>query len=207
MQESEDFCPKVQPGDSETVQTSRFHTCSVALNEQHTRTKASSETIVGPSLFHTSPQTSGHVLYRPVSGPIVGGTKGIRRLTVRKSLSITPHWQGDNEEELGAPTVKKRLSALHGRGGRWVKGSSYVPAGHQSSQRGQGTKRVVVTVCRLQRPLHCCHDDDIVGKKPRRQTHEKFYFLLLLLPDKCEAAVWVLTMKLMSETLYNKGHN
>lgn len=68
--------------------------------------------------------------------------------------------------------VKKTLPALQWRGGRRVKGSWYVPAGHQSSQRGQGTKRVMVTVCRL---LHCCHDGDIVGKKPGRQTQEKFY--------------------------------
>lgn len=63
---------------------------------------------------------------------------------------------------MGAPPVEKTLSAPHGRGGRGVKGSSYVPAGHQSSQRAQGTKRAMGTVCRL---LHRCHDDDIVGEE------------------------------------------
>lgn len=60
-----------------------FHTCFVALNEQPTCAEASSEAIVGLSLFDTSQKTSGLIICcRFFSGPLLEGTKGSGRLTV-----------------------------------------------------------------------------------------------------------------------------
>lgn len=85
----------------ETLQTSLFHTYFVALNEQHTCTEASSEAIVGPSLFNASQKTSGLVLCCPVFRPIVGGQKeaGIwPSQSHSPSCCLLAAWHGDKEE-------------------------------------------------------------------------------------------------------------
>lgn len=74
-----------------------FHTCFVALNEQHTCAEASSEAIVG---LHCGPLFVPHLpkdiwthhllsFFFFFSGPLLGGTKANGRLTAGKSLSIT----------------------------------------------------------------------------------------------------------------------
>lgn len=116
----EDICSSDQ---LETLLMPLFHTCFVALNEQHARAEASSEAIVGLSLFDTSQKTSGLIICCPFFfRPIVGGDKRKRASDRRKSLSITlfPRCLTGRQRggRGGADGAEEAICSVAGRGAR-----------------------------------------------------------------------------------------